>query len=112
MDLKKLDPMARKMRVHIDGFYKAIEDNDTSNAGTHINEILKYAQYMSNDVSTLIAKASHHPEGMNQRFAGGAPVMKFNRTETVHPTTDKVLPGTIRTSRIGSIMRKQSNRSL
>ena len=43
MDLKKLDPMARKMRVHIDGFYKAIEENDTNNAGTHINEILKYA---------------------------------------------------------------------
>jgi len=112
MDLKKLDPMARKMRVHIDGFYKAIENNDTFNAGTHINEILKYAQYMSKDVDTIITKSNFAPKGVNDKFAGGVPVRKFNQTETVHPISDNVLPGTIRTSRIGSIMRKQSNRSL
>lgn len=112
MDLKKLDPMARKMRVHIDAFYKAIEDNDGMNAGSHINEILKYADYMSKDVSTIIAKADFSPLGINDRFVGGVPVRKFNQTEKVHAHSDSVLPGTIRTNRIGSIMRQQSNRNL
>tara|TARA_R110000744_G_scaffold351099_2_gene456893 strand:+ start:3350 stop:3688 length:339 start_codon:yes stop_codon:yes gene_type:complete len=112
MDLKKLDPMARKMRVHIDAFYKAIEDNDGSNAGSHINEILKYAEYMSKDVGTIIAKADFSPSGINDRYAGGAPVRKFNQTEKVHVSSNDVLPGTIRTNRIGSIMRQQSNRTI
>ena len=46
MDLLKLDPMARKMRTHIDAFYKALEDNDAMNARSHINEITKYADFL------------------------------------------------------------------
>jgi len=112
MDLKKLDPMARKMRVHIDGFYKAIEENDSYNAGTHINEIMKYAEYMSKDVSTIIAKSEFAPKGINDVYAGGAPVRKLNSIEKVHPHSNDVLPGTIRTNRIGKLMRPQSNRNL
>ena len=112
MDLKKLDPMARKMRVHIDAFYKAIEDNDGMNASSHINEIMKYADYMSKDVGTMIAKSEFAPTGVNDRFAGGVPILKFNKVEKVHPHADNVLPGTIRTNRIGNIMRQQSNRTL
>ena len=46
-DLLKLDPMARKMKVHVDEFYKAIEQSDSSSARNHINEIMKYADYLS-----------------------------------------------------------------
>jgi hypothetical protein len=110
-DLKKLDPMARKMRVHVDGFYKAVEENDTSAARNHINEINKFAGYLSKDVESLIHK-SEKTIGVNDIYAGGVPVKKFNTVEKVHPSDDKVLPGTVRTNRIGSIMRPQSNRSL
>lgn len=105
-ELRKLDPMARKMRVHVDGFYKAIEDNDGMSARSHIGEILKYAEYLSNDVETLVKKAEK-TRGVNDIYAGGVPVRKFNVTEKVHPHSNKVLPGTIRTNRIGSIMRPQ-----
>ena len=49
-DLLKLDPMARKMKVHVDEFYKAIENSDSSSARNHINEILKYGGYLSDDI--------------------------------------------------------------
>ena len=39
MDLKKLDPMARKMRTHVDAFYKALDEQDAMGARSHINEI-------------------------------------------------------------------------
>lgn len=105
-ELRKLDPMARKMRVHVDGFYKAIEDNDDSAARTHINEVLKFAEYLSNDVEKAIMK-SEKTIGINDIYAGGVPVKKFNTVEKIHAASDKVLPGTIRTNRIGSIMRPQ-----
>jgi len=110
-DLLKLDPMARKMKVHVEGFYKAIEDSDTNSARNHINEILKFGGYLSNDIETLINK-EEKSVGVNDIYAGGFPVTKFNTVEYVHKDEPQVLAGTIRTSRIGSIMRPQSNRSL
>ena len=112
MDLLKLDPMARKMRTHIDAFYKALEDNDASNARLNINEITKYAEYLSNDVEKAIIKGESNPVGVNDVYAGGVPVMRYNNIEKIHPSSNDVLPGTIRTNRIGSIMRQQNNRTL
>jgi hypothetical protein len=112
MDLLKLDPMARKMRTHIDAFYKALEDNDAMNARSHINEITKYADYLSNDVEKAVMKQDAGTVGVNDIYAGGAPVMRYNNIEKVHPASNDVLVGTIRTNRIGSIMRPQSNRTL
>ncbi len=113
MDLRKLDPMARKMRSHVDAFYKALEQNDSLSASTHINEIAKYADYLATDVEKAIMKADNAaPRGVNDMYAGGVPVRKFNQTEKVHASSNQVLPGTIRTNRIGSIMRPQSNRTL
>ena len=110
-ELRKLDPMARKMRVHVDAFYKAIEENDAMTARGHIGEIQKFAEYLSNDVESIVSKAEKI-QGINDVYAGGFPVQKFKQTEKVHPASDQVLAGTIRTNRIGSIMRPQSNRSL
>lgn len=112
MDLLKLDPMARKMRTHIDAFYKALEDQDAMGARSHINEITKYADYLSHDVENAIRKQDTHAVGVNDIFAGGVPVMKFNSVEKVHKASNDVLPGTIRTSRIGSIKRQLNNRTL
>jgi len=110
-DLLKLDPMARKMKIHVDAFYKAIEDSDTNSARNHINEILKFGEYLSTDIESLVNK-QEKGVGVNDIFAGGFPVSKFNTVEYVHKDDSQALPGTIRTSRIGSIMRPQSNRSL
>jgi len=110
-DLKKLDPMARKMKVHIDAFYKAVEENNRAEARGHISEILKFGEYIHNDIDNMISK-SEKVKGVNDIFAGGAPVRKFNQTETIHPHSENALPGTIRTNRYGSIMRPQSNRTL
>ncbi len=113
MDLKKLDPMARKMRAHVDAFYKALEENNTNGAIDHINEVRKFAEYLSEDVSTAITKSqvavSH---GINDVYAGGVPVRKTKEIETVHQTTSNVLPGTIRTSRFGTLNRQMNNRTL
>lgn len=110
-DLLKLDPMARKMKVHVDEFYKAIENSDSSSARNHINEILKYGGYLSDDIESMINK-QEKMIGVNDTFAGGFPVPKYNAVEHVHKTDDSVLPGTIRTNRTGGIMRPQSNRTL
>ena len=113
MDLRKLDPMARKMRSHVDAFYKALEENDSASASTHISEIAKYADYLSSDVEKAIMKSDNGaPVGINDVYAGGVPVRKFNQTEKVHTSSNQGLPGPIRTNRIGSIMRPQSNRTL
>lgn len=111
MDLKKLDPMARKMRTHVDAFYKALEDNDGFSARNHIGEIMKYADYLSNDIETTVIK-QEKLVGVNDIYAGGVPVMKTKETQAVHTSTTNVLPGTIRTSRYGNINRQASNRTL
>jgi|TARA_R100000482_G_scaffold4929_3_gene1687 hypothetical protein len=113
MDLLKLDPMARKMRSHVDAFYKALENNDQNSAIDHINEVRKFAEYLSEDVSSAITKsATPSSVGVNDIYAGGVPVRKFNEMQSVHATTDRVLPGTIRTSRRGPIMSQRNNRTL
>jgi hypothetical protein len=113
MDLLKLDPMARKMRGHVDAFYKALEENDQNSAIDHINEVRKFAEYLSEDVSSAIAKSSTPATtGINDIYAGGAPVRKFNQMQAVHAPTERVLPGTIRTSRRGPIMSQRNNRTL
>jgi hypothetical protein len=111
MDLKKLDPMARKMRTHVDAFYKALEDNDGVSARNHITEIMKFADYLSTDIDNAVIKRDNSV-GVNDIFAGGVPIRKMNEVQAVHQSTDNVLPGTVRTNRFGSINRRLSNRTL
>tara|TARA_R100001594_G_scaffold56732_2_gene90654 strand:+ start:1834 stop:2169 length:336 start_codon:yes stop_codon:yes gene_type:complete len=111
MDLKKLDPMARKMRNHVDAFYKALEENDGFAARNHINEITKYADYLSTDIESAVIKQDK-AIGVNDIYAGGVPVIKSQEIQPIHETTENVLPGTIRTSRYGKLNRPLSNRTL
>ena len=113
MDLTKMDPMARKMRSHVDAFFKAIENNDSVSASSHISEVSKYAEYLSEDVSKALLKADMpQTRGVNDIYAGGVPVRKFNTIQTVHEPTTQVLPGTIRTARRGPIMQRRNNRTI
>ncbi len=111
MDLKKLDPMARKMRTHVDAFYKALEENDGMSARNHISEIVKYADYLSTDIDSAVIK-SEKMVGVNDIYAGGVPIRKMTEVQNVHEVTENVLPGTIRTARYGNINRRLSNRTL
>ena len=112
MDLKKLDPMARKMRSHVDAFYDALEKQDGITARTHISEIMKYAEYINGDIEATVKKADESISGINDIYVGGVPVRKMNEVQTVHTGTTNVLPGTVRTSRFGTINRRLSNRTL
>lgn len=113
MDLLKLDPMARKMRSHVDAFYDALEKQDGVTARTHINEILKYADYINKDIETAIMKSDEiQSQGVNDIYAGGVPIRKMNEVQSVHTATTNVLPGTIRTSRFGNLNRRLNNRTL
>jgi hypothetical protein len=113
MDLVKLDPMARKMRSHVDAFYDALSKQDGITARTHIHEIMKYADYINKDIETTVMKSEMTPSaGINDIYAGGVPVQKVNEVQSVHTTTSNILPGTIRTNRFGTLNRRLNNRTL
>ena len=112
MDLKKLDPMARKMRNHVDAFYKALEENDGFSARSHIGEIMKYADYLSTDIESTVIK-NDSAIGVNDIYAGGVPIIKTKEgRQVVHENTTNVLPGTIRTNQYGTMKRRLSNRNV
>ncbi len=113
MDLKKLDPMARKMRSHVDAFYKALEQQDGVSARSHITEVMKYADFLNKDIETTISKAdSVKTAGINDIYVGGVPVLKSTSTKDVHTAQDDVLPGMIRTTRAGPTHRRLFNRTV
>ena len=54
MDLLKMNPMARKLTVHTDAFNKALESSDPFAAQQHLNEIMKFAGYLNDDIHTAV----------------------------------------------------------
>jgi hypothetical protein len=44
MDLRKMNPMARKLGVHTEAFSKALEDGEAEVAKAHLSEIQKGGQ--------------------------------------------------------------------
>jgi predicted transcriptional regulator len=57
MDLLKMNPMARKLTVHTDAFNKALESSDPFAAQQHLNEILKFAGFLNDDIHSAIKKS-------------------------------------------------------
>jgi hypothetical protein len=106
-----MDPMARKLGAEIEAFQKAIEQQDGAAAQVHINEIQKFAAYLSDDIHSIVQKLDK-AVGPNDLFAGGVPVMRFNETQNVFDVSkrDSVLPGMILPARTGNIMRPQQRR--
>jgi hypothetical protein len=92
MDLQKMNPLARKMMVHSEGFTKALEDGNANAARDHITEVLKFAEYLSHDVSSHIAKAEDIGFTLE-------PVMVRKMNESGQKfdvaSRDRVLPGTV-----------------
>ena len=57
MDLLKMNPMARKLTVHTDAFNKALESSDPFAAQQHLNEIMKFAGYLNEDIHSAVVKS-------------------------------------------------------
>ena len=100
MDLLKMNPMARKMNVHSEAFAKAIENGDANAAQQHINEVMKFAGYLSEDIHSAIKKAER--ENIEYNFEPVNPMLrKMNETGQKFDVSqrDAVLPGTILAAR-------------
>lgn len=99
MDLLKMNPMARKMNVHSEAFAKAIENGDANAAQQHINEVMKFAGYLSEDIHSAIKKAER--ENVEFDFSIQSPILKMNETGQKFDVSqrDAVLPGTILAAR-------------
>lgn len=93
MDLLKMHPMARKMAVHSEAFAKALEDGNAQDAQDHINEVLKFAGFLSDDIHGAIVKA----ETDKHNEIAGSMIQKMNVTGQKFDVAQRadVLPGTI-----------------
>ena len=104
MDLQKMNPMARKMSVHTEAFTKALEDGDAFKAQEHLNEVMKFAGFLNNDIHTAIKKAE---DKKSEVEIVSNPVQKMNETGKKFDVSqrDSVLPGTIISARVSNGMR-------
>lgn len=111
MELQKMNPMAMKLQLHVENLTKALEDNDSSSSRMHLNEIIKYADFMQSDLTNEIRKSEKVEDyaGVNQ-FAGGVPIRKYNESGSNFDPNQRssVLPGTVIPSRTNTNMRTVS----
>ena len=110
-ELSKMDPMARKLGAEVESFHKAIDSGDVTNARYHINEIQKFAQFLASDIESAVAK-SDKTQGVNDIYAGGVPVRKFEQSERNYQNSSDVLAGYVRASTVRSPMKKLSQRDM
>ena len=110
MDLQKMHPMARKLGVHTEEFTKALENDDVTSAQQHLNEIRKFADYLSDDIFIAIKKAEEQIVHAHQSHVNGVVIQKMNETgEKLNPVQrDRVLPGVVIPARTNSRMKKHS----
>ncbi len=111
MELQKMNPMAMKLHLHVENLTKCLEDNDSASSRHHLNEIIKYADFMQSDLTSEIRKSENVEDyaGVNQ-YAGGVPVVKYNERGTKFDTEQRfsVLKGTVIPSRTNTNMRSVS----
>tara|TARA_R100000458_G_C8266125_1_gene241135 strand:+ start:329 stop:688 length:360 start_codon:yes stop_codon:yes gene_type:complete len=110
MDLQKMDPFARKLALHQEAFSEALSKGDADAALKHLDEVKKFADYLSEDIDAAITKADKKI-GPNDIFAGGVPVRKF--VENPHRRNISLdgdrLTGTITTGRHRNTFRPANN---
>jgi antirestriction protein ArdC len=110
-ELSKMDPMARKLGAEVESFHKAIDSGNVTNARYHINEIQKFAQFLASDIESAVTKADD-AQGVNDIYAGGVPVRKFEQTERSYESNPNVLAGYVRASSVRSPMKQLSQRDM
>lgn len=98
MNLKKMDPIARKLSQHTEAFTKALEDGNANDAQLHLNEVKKFAEYLSEDIHAAIVKTDNPIETV---APGEGSVMKFQTagTSPAGVVSGNTLPGFISSGR-------------
>ena len=98
MDLKKMDPIARKLSLHTEAFTKALENGNANDAQLHLNEVKKFAEYLSEDIHAAIVKTDNSIEAISP---GEGSVMKFQTagTSPAGVVSGNALPGFISSGR-------------
>ena len=106
----KMDPMVRKLESNLSQFKQALQDDDLVSAQQLLRAISQTSEYLADDVSEIYKSEieGNQAIGPNDMFAGGVPVMQFNKVEYVAETHERPL-GLILPNRIGS--RMQPHRS-
>tara|TARA_R110002020_G_scaffold14091_2_gene50112 strand:+ start:9442 stop:9783 length:342 start_codon:yes stop_codon:yes gene_type:complete len=106
-----MDAMARKLETAIGAFHQAIETGDANKAGEHLSVIKNTSDFLSEDLWSLVQKTEQpeQPQGPNNMFAGGAPVMQFEETNHVFDVgnRDRMIKGLIMPARTGGVMKPQ-----
>ena len=107
MDLLKMNPMARKITVHTDAFNKALESSDPFAAQQHLNEILKFAGFLNDDIHSPIKKSQKEVAVVQP---GESTLMKMNESGARFNLAQRsdILPGTIISGRVGRGFKKHT----
>lgn len=100
--------MVRKLESALSEFKVALANNDLVSAEQFLRSIQTTSDYLADDVTQIYKseKGGDRILGVNDRFAGGAPVMQFNSTQGVIAKSERPL-GYIGPDRIGGIFKKQ-----
>tara|TARA_R110001632_G_scaffold1417_3_gene6209 strand:+ start:14435 stop:14827 length:393 start_codon:yes stop_codon:yes gene_type:complete len=107
--LNKMDPMVRKLESAMSEFKVALANNDLVSAEQFLRSINATADFLADDVTAIYKSQTGQNDrilGVNDRFAGGAPVMQFNSTQGVVAKSDRPM-GYIGPDRIGGHFKKQ-----
>ena len=106
--LNKMDPMVRKLETAMAEFKVALSNNDLVSAEQFLRSIQTTSDYLADDV-TAIYKSQNEVKitGINDRYAGGVPVMQFNSIENVIAKGESRPLGYVGPDRIGGVFKKQ-----
>ena len=103
--ITKMDPMVRKLETSIQEFKTALTNNDLVAAQQFLRAITQTSDYLAEDVTSIYKSEveGNKAVGVNDVYAGGVPVMQFNKTEHVGESSGDRPLGLIQPNRIGSI---------
>lgn len=107
--LAKMDPMVRKLETAMSEFKVALANNDLVSAEQFLRSIQSTSDFLADDVGQIYKSQTGQNDrilGVNDVYAGGAPVMQFNSTQGVIAKGDRPM-GYIGPDRIGSHFKKQ-----
>lgn len=104
-----MDPMVRKLESALSEFKFALANNDLVSAEQFLRSIQTTSDFLADDVTQIYKSETGQNDqimGVNDRFAGGVPVMQFNSTQGVIAKGDRPM-GYIGPDRIGGFFKKQ-----
>ena len=107
--LQKMDPMVRKLEPALSEFKVALANNDLVSAEQFLRSIQSTSDFLADDVGQIYKSQTGQNDrilGVNDVYAGGAPVMQFNSTQGVIAKGERPM-GYIGPDRIGSHFKKQ-----